>query len=469
MKPILRLPPFLRPATVPLILTAFMGAVVGGAFLDRGLEPPRPAVSALPTAAVAAPAPSPAKAAPIARAPVSPGAFSLGATTPPPPAPPAASPSDPERVVTAVKVGRGDTLFDLLDRAGLERVEAHEVVTSLKGVFDPRRLQVGQVIDLELEQRRGDDDPRLVSLALNLDFAHGLRLARAADGRLAAAQTARRLRTEARAAAARIDDSLYMAARRHDVPDATLLQVIKLFSYDVDFQRDIRPGDRFAVVYEAVATADGGEERTGDLLYAAIETQGRTFTAYRFQPEGGAADYYDEGGRSLRKWLMRTPVDGARLSSGFGRRKHPILGYTRMHKGVDFAAPSGTPIYAAGDGTVVYAGRKGGYGNYVQIRHSAEYGTAYGHMRGFAKGLKKGRRVRQGEVIGYVGTTGRSTGPHLHYEVLKDGTPINPLSLKPQTLAKLEGGTLERFRAQVAKVKALRDGPPPPQFAQRTD
>ena len=172
--------------------------------------------------------------------------------------------------------------------------------------------------------------------------------------------------------------------------------------------------------------------------------------------EDGEAEYFDRTGRSLRKFLLRTPVDGARLSSTFSMRKHPILGYSLMHKGVDFAAPSGTPIYAGGGGRVAVAGRNGGYGNYIRVRHSAEYSTAYAHLSRFAKGIKPGQRVRQGQVIGYVGSTGRATGPHLHYEVLRNDQQINPLKIKQSPATQLAGADLERFQEEVARIDRLR-------------
>jgi murein DD-endopeptidase MepM/ murein hydrolase activator NlpD len=182
----------------------------------------------------------------------------------------------------------------------------------------------------------------------------------------------------------------------------------------------------------------------------------RIVEAFRFKTRDGQVQYYDRQGRSLRKSLLKTPVDGARLSSRFGNRRHPVLGYTRMHKGVDFAAPTGTPIYAAGDGVVVMAGPYSAYGNYVRIRHTREFETAYGHMSRIATGIRSGVRVRQGQVIGYVGSTGMSTGPHLHYEVLQAGRQVNPLRVTVTVAEQLEGRDLEAFRQRVADIDGLR-------------
>jgi murein DD-endopeptidase MepM/ murein hydrolase activator NlpD len=373
-----------------------------------------------------------------------------------------ATPADPvldaQPVLDAehVVVQRGDTLLQILLRSGIDRAEAHEVVGTLSTVYDPRRLRVGQAMAVEVE-RAGDAlaAPRLAALSLNLDFGNDLRVERDANGEFAARRVDRELVQSVHAAHAVIDASLYQTARRHAVPDEALVNLANIFSWDIDFQRDVHPGDSFELVYERVESPDG-EVRGGEVLFASLSLRGRHVHAYRFEHADGTRGYYDADGRSLRKWLMRTPIDGARLSSGFGPRRHPILGYNRMHRGVDFAAPTGTPIYAAGDGVLTQVGRNGAYGNYIQIRHNDEFTTAYAHMSRFAEGIKKGGRVRQGQVIAYVGTTGRSTGPHLHYEVLQNGSQINPMSIKPQTASRLTGAEFERFRRQIETIDAKR-------------
>ena len=364
--------------------------------------------------------------------------------------------AEPTLAAEHVVVQRGDTLLQILMRSGIDRAEAHEVVGTLSTLYDPRRLRVGQAMAVEVE-RAGDAlaAPRLAALSLNLDFGNDLRVERDANGEFAARRVDRELVQTVHAAHAVIDTSLYHTARRHSVPDEALVNLANIFSWDVDFQRDVHPGDSFELVYEQVESPDG-EVRGGDVVFASLRLRGRNVHAYRYEYADGRHGYYDADGRSLRKWLMRTPIDGARLSSGFGPRKHPILGYTRMHRGVDFAAPTGTPIYAAGDGVLDYVGRNGAYGNFIRIQHNNEFSTAYAHMSRFADGIKKGSRVRQGQVIAYVGTTGRSTGPHLHYEVLQNGVQINPMSIKPQTATRLTGAELERFRRQIETIDAMR-------------
>ena len=368
----------------------------------------------------------------------------------------------PERSIDQVTVRRGDTLIDILSRAGIAQAEAHAAVRSLRTVYDPRRLRAGQELSIRAENEpAGPSARRLLGLDFDLDFDHAVRVTRDADGRYAAAKVARPQRRDLVHRAGTIDDSLYMSAERAALPHDVIIGLIKLFSWDVDFQRDVRRGDQFETLFEVVSLEDGSADtRGGDLVYGALSIDGRLLEGYRFELPDGRVAYFDRSGKSLRKFLLRTPMDGARLSSGFGMRRHPILGYTLMHKGVDFAAPRGTPIYAAGEGKVEVAKRNGGYGKYVRIRHTGEYSTAYAHLSGFAKGIASGRRVRQGQVIGYVGTTGRSTGPHLHYEVLRNNAQINPLRIKQPPNQQLAGADLKRFQAEVERIDRLRADPP---------
>ncbi|NDF13273.1 MAG: M23 family metallopeptidase [Proteobacteria bacterium] len=227
------------------------------------------------------------------------------------------------------------------------------------------------------------------------------------------------------------------------------------YSYDVDFQRDIQVGNKFEVLYETYHDDEGRKIRDGGLIQATLTTGGQEMKIYRFTAKDGTEDFFNEKGMSVRKALLRTPVNGARITSGFGLRRHPILGYSKMHKGIDFGAPLGTPIYAAGDGVIEEIGKKGGYGNYVRLRHSAGYATAYGHISRFATGMKNGRRVKQGQVIAYVGSTGVSTGPHLHFEVHINGQQVNPAKVKTtpgRTLGKTE---MAEFHSQMKDIDHL--------------
>ena len=355
-----------------------------------------------------------------------------------------------------VEVRKGDSLTTILKRAGIDGQQVHSALRSLKGVYDPRGLRVGQELVVTAATR--DDQPaQLLSIALDLSFDHQLLITRDAAGDFSTKKIEQAKRRELVHRSGDIKDSLYLSARRASLPNSVTDRLIRLFSWDVDFQRDIRRGDRFETLYEEVTLEKDESQVKGELVYAGLTLRGNLIDAYLFSPDGGLRTYYDSEGRSLRKFLLRTPIDGARLSSHFGKRRHPVLGYTKMHKGTDFAAPRGTPIYAGGSGRIEKAERYGGYGNYIRIRHSDTWSTAYAHMHKFAKGMRPGARVRQGQVIGYVGTTGRSTGNHLHYEVLKNGKQVNPMKMKQPPATKLAGADLKAFEKERARIDAMRE------------
>ena len=367
-------------------------------------------------------------------------------------------------VTLSLEVKPGDTLMALLTSAGVQSGEAHAAIEAMKEVYSPRSLRPGQEIAVSLLPRHPLDGPGpdlLQSLHLRPSLEQDIEVVRqslsAQDTASFAALTVDRpLAQEQHLGRGTIDSSLYQAAVDAGVPDRILIEMIRAYSFDVDFQRDIQAGDSFELVYETYVDEDGQLARSGDILYAELVLSGEPLRFYYFTPSSGFDDYFNAEGKSVRKTLMRTPIDGARISSGYGMRHHPVLGYSKMHKGVDFAAPTGTPIYAAGDGVVERANRYGGYGNYIRLRHNGTYQTAYAHLSGFAKGIKAGARVRQGDVIGYVGTTGRSTGPHLHYEVLENGGQTNPGSLKLPSGETLAGADLENFQQAREEIEALR-------------
>ena len=252
----------------------------------------------------------------------------------------------------------------------------------------------------------------------------------------------------------RLYQSLYETALRNNIPRPVIENLIRIYSYDVDFQHKASPGDSFDVLFGG--EEDAGGEAKSDVMYAALTTGGETKKFYRFQtPDDGVVDYYDETGKSAKKFLVRKPVSVGIMRSGFGSRNHPLLGYTKMHTGVDWAAPLGTPIYASGNGVVEKVGWESGYGKYVRIRHANGYETAYGHMTAFARSTQPGARVRQGQVIGYVGSTGLSTGPHVHYEILVNGRFVDPLRLKLPRGRVLDGPVLSGFDAEREKVDAM--------------
>lgn len=356
---------------------------------------------------------------------------------------------EPERHTLAVV--RGDTLMTLLADADVSRDDAHGAIEALRERFDPRSLQVGQEVTVLFEPRRGGSK-RFVGLEIAPDVVRSVSVARGDDG-FETSENQKAVQRLPAAGEGEIQSSLFEAGSKAGVPISVMMAVIKAYSHEVDFQRDLQPGDRFAVLYERIVTEDGRDAGEGELLHATLVLSGRELPIYRFKDHDGRVDYYNRQGESIRRALLRTPVDGVRITSGFGMRKHPILGYSKMHKGVDFGAPTGTPIYAAGNGTVEEVGPKGAYGQYVRIRHNNEIATAYAHLSRFANGLRRGAKVEQGEVIAYVGSTGRSTGPHLHYEVLKRGQQIDPRSIDLPTGRKLDGRDLRDFQLAVRGIE----------------
>lgn len=341
-------------------------------------------------------------------------------------------------------VSAGDTLIRILRKAGLAGPEAYSLAAALSKAFDPTRLQKGQELIVAFV-KNGHYAPVFYYMGLRIDASRELRVMADPEKGFAVREVERRLQTRPARAAAIIQTSLYQAALDANLPHEILMQVLRAYSYNVDFQRDIRPGDSIEVLYEEKVNARDQAVTAGNVLFAALHTNGRTLRIYRFETAGGGAGFFNAEGESVRKALMLTPIEGARLSSGYGMRKHPIMGYSRMHEGLDFAAPAGTPVMAAGDGIVEYAGPRGSYGNYVRIRHPNRYQTIYAHLSRYAETVGTGVRVRQGEIIGYVGSTGMSTGPHLHYEVLHAGNPVNPAKIKTPPGRRLEGEERRRF------------------------
>jgi murein DD-endopeptidase MepM/ murein hydrolase activator NlpD len=450
-------------STTPETVAALIAEQLPCFRASQAAEPP-PVVASAPSTSPSAPAAAPvaplpdlpsfmpvaARALPASVAVAAPAVPAEEAVFPPEPAPP---------LVKVVAVEKGDTLIDILLESGVGRTEAAGAIDALDGVFRPKDLRPGHEITLSFTKL--DAHPaaeaglQLASLSLQPSIERDVVVNRGEDGDFIASEIERPLELQLALAAGTIDSSLFEAGKDAAVPIEMMTQLIKAFSYDVDFEREIQPGDRFEVVYERYEDEHGRLARTGGLLYAALVQNGIAKEIYRFEDAEGHVDIYNARGESVRKDLLRTPLDIVRITSKFGMRKHPVLGYSKMHKGVDFAASTGTPIFAAGDGVIVRIGKQRGYGNYIQIKHNSKYATAYAHMSRFGKGLKKGRKVQQGDVIGYVGSTGMATGPHLHYEVLVDGAQINPTSVK---LAgrKLQGKDLRHFEALKAEMKQLR-------------
>ncbi len=252
-----------------------------------------------------------------------------------------------------------------------------------------------------------------------------------------------------------IDSSLYEAGRRAGASPGIIMELSDIFAWDVDFSTDIRKGDTFSVLYE-IATVDGRTIDAGKVLAAEVVNNGKKHAAIFFNESGGGSGYYNLQGKSLRRTLLRSPLRYRRISSYFSKRRyHPIKKRYRPHHGIDYAAPTGTPIETSGDGRVTFAGWKRGYGNYIEVKHNSIYTTAYGHLSRIKKGIRKGRKVKQGQVIGYVGSTGLSTGPHLHYEVRQRGRHVNPLALKSAPRRSLNKAELQTFSSLRRDLMAL--------------
>jgi murein DD-endopeptidase MepM/ murein hydrolase activator NlpD len=363
-----------------------------------------------------------------------------------------------ERVDAQVR--RGDTLADVLEDEGVAPAEFNAALASLRGVFDPRTLQAGQHVELFVD-REDDEDAQLIGLALSPDVAQRIEVTRLADGDFRARAIETPLTRRIARAQGEITESLYSDAIAAGASDAVVSEIASVFAYSVDFQREIHPGDAFDIVFDQYLDPAGHVVKTGDIHYVAFSPSGRDLAYWRYTPPETAeeleeAGYYDALGESARRFLMKTPVNATRISSGFSRaRRHPVLGYTRAHKGTDFAAPRGTPIYAAGNGVVERANEYGSFGNYVRIRHANGYQTIYGHLNGFARGVRAGVHVTQGQVIGYVGMTGTATGPHLHYEVHLDGEAVDPMSLNLPTGRKLAEDELPAYEVERAIIAAM--------------
>ena len=362
-------------------------------------------------------------------------------------------------ITLALKVNKGDTLLDMLVANRVQNSEAHQVVKALAAKFNPEKLRVGQKISVTLERHEKLGDAAAVKeLAIKLPNLSTVELQRLTDGGFnvaASEDTSQQSNAKTFRGYGKVKSSILQAGASGGIPATAMREVIKAFSYDIDFQREIHPGDSIEVLMDRAKGKNGSYTTSGGTLrYAALTLRGKKHEIFRHKNSFGELAWFDGKGNSIKKSLLRTPVDAVRITSGFGMRTHPIMGYSRMHRGVDFGAPTGTPIMAAGDGIVTYKGWKGGYGNFVQIKHNNKYETAYGHISRFGA-ISIGSRVRQGQVIAYVGSTGNSTGPHLHYEVLEAGNQVNPVAKQFNMANGLSGKSLAAFKT--AKQSALNE------------
>lgn len=360
------------------------------------------------------------------------------------------------RIELTSRLARGGDLESTLRRAGVGQAEAKEAARLVSGAIAPSLINRNTEMDIVLGRRPDKTVARpLDSLKFRAAFDLRLALSRSADGSLQIKAIPIAVNAKPLRISGAVGGNLYRSARAAGVPAHIVSAYIKALSFGVDFQRDVGGNARFDMVFEH-RLAETGEAETGKLLYAGLERGKRKLEMLRWT-HGGREQFFDAKGVAIQKGLMRTPVDGARLSSGFGMRRHPILGYSRMHRGIDFAAASGTPILAAAAGRIEFAGWNKGYGKFVRINHGNGLATGYAHLRDFT--VKAGQRVTQGQIIGRVGSTGMSTGPHLHYELYRNGQAVDPRSVKFTTQLQLAGGQLSAFKSQFNSLTAIKAGP----------
>ena len=326
------------------------------------------------------------------------------------------------------EIKSGDSIQKILSSYKIPPREIQKIINAYGKFANPGKLLVGSKIDIVVEKQLPDKNT-IVKFAVPITKSTVVEISKNEEKKIIAKKIITKLYKKRVVAQNYIKNNLYTAALESKINPEAIIEFARIFGFEIDFQRDIRKNDYFKILYEKYFDETGEFMKSGSILFAHMNVNGREITLYKF---GSDKDYgyFDINGKSVEKALMKTPINGARLSSPFGMRKHPILGFNKKHMGTDFAAPMGTPIMASGSGTVIRAKWCGGGGNCIKIKHNSTYETVYAHMKNFAKGIKVGKKVRQGEIIGYVGSTGMSTGPHLHYEVIVNGKKVNSQTLK---------------------------------------
>lgn len=362
------------------------------------------------------------------------------------------------RVSEPTALEKGGTLAEMLTKNGIDAVTADMSLDALQTLLDPRTLREGQELRLFYEWPPGSPREKAEFAGFDLIPAPTKRIIvrKLKDGRFEAVSANRPLTEKHFLIDTQITSSLYQAARNAGMASSQVIELIRMYSFTVDFQREIREGDRLEVLYTRLFDPDGKQADTGEILFTGLTIKGKRQAYWRYKTrEDGRANYFDENGNSISRLLMKTPLDGARLSSRYGLRKHPILGFTQLHRGVDFAARRGTPVFAAGAGIVTALGVEGDHGKRIRISHEHDYKTLYAHLNNFARGLKVGDQVTQGQVIGYVGATGLATGPHLHYEITVDDRSVNPLATDlpvMNALDEIEKVEFDRVRQNLTRL-----------------
>jgi len=352
-----------------------------------------------------------------------------------------------------LKVRNGDSIQRILYDQKILPSDVNNVINALRREYNIGTLRNDQKVYLIIKREKNGN---FVSrLTVNIDNITSVHVFLNKDNVYETKRVTKILTKKNHLVETTIDRGIYRTAKQSGIENSIVAQFARLYGFEVDFQRDLKKNDKIKIFYERYLDDDGVPQRTGNIIYSEIINVERNIVLYRYEYPNGSIAYFTPEGKSIEKSLMRTPINGAKLSSRYGFRIHPILGYNQMHQGTDFAAAIGTPVMASGAGTVEYSGWKGGYGKFISVRHSAVYQTNYAHLQDYAKGIRRGAKVQQGQVIGYLGSTGSSTGPHLHYEVIVNGKKENSQTLKLPSAAPLEGNNKNFFEIQKRNIDNL--------------
>ena len=352
------------------------------------------------------------------------------------------------------EIKKGDTIQKILKKLKVQNNDIQNVIDQYKKYGNPNKLLVGNKIDIIVEKSLSTNKNTIVKFSAPITKSTTIAITKNEDNKIISNKIITKLYKRKILSENIIKKNLYSSATEVNINPDTIIEFARIFGFEIDFQRDIRKNDYFKIVYEKYFDENGEFVKSGSILYTHMSVNGREITLYKFGNDKSYG-YFNINGKSVEKALMKTPINGARLSSSFGMRKHPIQGFNKMHTGTDFAAPMGTPIMASGSGTITRAKWCGGGGNCIKIKHNSTYDTIYAHMKSFAAGMKVGKKVRQGQIIGYVGSTGMSTGPHLHYEVIINGKKINSQKLKLPSGKVLKDEERKQFEIHRIKVDVL--------------
>ena len=352
------------------------------------------------------------------------------------------------------EINKGDTIQKILRKYKIQNSEIQTVINQYKKFGKPNQLLVGQKIDIIIKKEDATKKNSIIKFSVPITKSTTIEITKNEENKIISKKIITKLYKKKILSENIIKNNLYSSAIEARVNPDTIIEFARIFGFEIDFQRDIRKNDYFKIIYEKYFDENGEFIKSGSILYAHMSVNGREISLYKF---GNDKDYgyFDINGKSVEKALMKTPINGARLSSSFGMRKHPILGFTKLHTGTDFAAKEGTPILASGSGTITRAKWCGSGGNCIKIKHNSTYQTIYAHMKSFAKGIKIGKKVKQGQIIGYVGSTGMSTGPHLHYEVIVNNKKVNSQKLKLPSGKILKDEERELFEIHRIKTDVL--------------